>query len=113
MEWVSLERPLLMQLPLGTTSRTVMNTLEEIMSENINTSQHTVFYVVHQYMKTMNRIDKPVTFERPVSESDNTLPQIQKHHQQMVKYISDFDTFIDCQRRRRQTTPFFQNMPRI
>ena len=91
MEWDSME---------GTTSKAVMDTMEEIMSENITTSQHTVFYVVHQYMKTMDRIDKPITFERPVTKFQNTLLQIQEYHQQIVGYINDFD--IHMERRRRQ-----------
>ena len=41
-----------------------MNTLEEIMSENIPTAQHTVFDAVHQYMKTnylVMDIERPKT----------------------------------------------------
>ena len=105
MEWVSLERPLLMQLPLGTTSRTVMNTLEEIMSENIPTAQHTVFDAVHQYMKTnylVVDIERPIEnlFERPVTRFQNTLLQIQECYQQIVGYINNFE--IHMQQRRRQ-----------
>ena len=105
MKWVSLERPLLMQLPLGTTSRTVMNTLEEIMSENIPTAQHTVFDAVHQYMKTnylVVDIERPIEnlFERPVTRFQNTVVQIQECYQQIVGYINNFE--IHMQQRRRQ-----------
>ena len=73
-----------------------MSALEEIMSEDITNSEHTVFYLVHKHMKTMHRIDQPITFERPKYLKKN-LVKIQERYEDIVKYIRDFDD--DVQKR--------------
>ena len=75
-----------------------MATLKEIMSENITTSQHTVFYLVHKRMKTMNRIDQPIQFEKPKGLKKN-LMKIQERYNQIASFIIDFEDHIALRRR--------------
>ena len=89
----------------GTVNKTTLETLEEIMSENIPTAQHTVFDAVHQYMKTnyfIMCIEKPIEniLERPVTKFQNTVLQFQECYQDIVGYINNFE--IHMQQRRRQ-----------
>ena len=73
------------------------NTLKEIMSENITTSEHTVFYLVHKHMETVNRIDQPIKFVKP-KVLRNSLLKIQQHYQLIVEYIKDFDRHMKGRR---------------
>ena len=74
-----------------------MSALEEIMSEDITNSEHTVFYLVHKHMKTMHRIDQPITFERPKYLKKN-LVKIQERYEDIVKYIRDFEEIVQQRR---------------
>ena len=71
-----------------------MSTLEEIMSEDITNAEHTVFYLVHKHMKTMQRIDQPITIEKPKYLKEN-LVKIQDYHKKIVNYINHFPIFIE------------------
>ena len=75
-----------------------MATLKEIMSENITTSEHTVFYLVHKRMKTMNRIDQPIQFEKPKALKKNLI-KIQERYNQIANFIIDFEDHIALRRR--------------
>ena len=66
----------------GTTNKIGMSTLEELMSEDITNTEHTVFYLVHKHMKTMQRIDQPITIEEP-KYLKNDLVKIQDYHCQV------------------------------
>ena len=68
------------------------------MSENITTSEHTVFYLVHKRMKTMNRIDQPIQFDKPKGLK-KTLVKIQESYNRIKDYIMDFDDHIAFYRR--------------
>ena len=68
------------------------------MSENITTSEHTVFYLVHKRMKTMNRIDQPIQFDKPKGLK-KTLVKIQESYNRIKDYIMDFDDHIALRRR--------------
>ena len=68
------------------------------MSENITTSEHTVFYLVHKRMKTMNRIDQPIQFDRPKGLKKN-LMKIQERYNQIVNFTIDFEDHIALRRR--------------
>ena len=73
-----------------------MTTLKEIMSENITTSEKTVFQLVHKRMETMNIIDQPIkSFARGFTASAR---KIQKHYDSIVKYIKDFDRHMKKRR---------------
>ena len=86
-EWESLK---------STTNQTGMTTLKEIMSENITTSEKTVFQLVHKRMETMNKIDQPIkSFARGFTASAR---KIQKHYDSIVKYIKDFDRLMKKRR---------------
>ena len=108
----------------GTFNKTGADTLKEIMSEDIslsevdfqnltniaavvvseqqfeNLSKHTVFYLVHKYMQTINKktIDQLIRFDEPI-ELKNSLLEIQRHHQKILKFIQDFDLRIQANRR--------------
>ena len=68
------------------------------MSENITTSEHTVFYLVHKRMKTMNRIDQPIQFDKPKGLK-KTLVKIQESYNRIKDYTMDFDDHIAIKRR--------------
>ena len=68
------------------------------MSENITTSEHTVFYLVHKRMKTMNRIDQPIQFDKP-KRLKKTLVKLQESYKQVANFILDFDDYIALMRR--------------
>lgn len=68
------------------------------MSENITTSEHTVFYLVHKRMKTMNRIDQPIQFDKPKGLKE-TLVKIQESYKRIADFIMDFDDHIALMRR--------------
>ena len=68
------------------------------MSENITTSEHTVFYLVHKRMKTMNRIDQPIQFDKPKGLK-KTMIKIQESYNRIKDYIMDFDDHIAIKRR--------------
>ena len=75
-----------------------MATLKEIMSENITTSEHTVFYLVHKRMKTMNRIDQPIVFDKPKGLKKK-LMKVQERYNQIANFIIDFEDHIALRRR--------------
>jgi len=75
-----------------------LTTLREIMSENITTSEHTVFYLVHKRMKKMNRIDQPIQFDKPKGLK-KTLVKLQESYNQVANFILDFDDYIALMRR--------------
>ena len=86
-EWESLK---------STTNQTGMTILKDIMSENITTSELTVFQLVHKRMETMNKIDQPIkSFARGFTASAR---KIQKHYDSIVKYIKDFDRLMKKRR---------------
>ena len=68
------------------------------MSENITTSEHTVFYLVHKRMKTMNRIDQPIQFDKPKGLK-KTLVKIQESYKRIADFIMDFEDHIALMRR--------------
>ena len=63
------------------------------MSKDIPTEKHTVFHLLHSHMKTINRIDHPITVDEP-GYLRKILLQIQEHHQLIVRYITDFNEQI-------------------
>ena len=66
-----------------------------MMSENITTSEHTVLYLVHKRMKTMNRlIDQPIQFDKPKGLKNN-LVKIQDNYRRIEKFMIDFDNSIE------------------
>ena len=80
----------------STTNTTGMTTLKEIMSENITSSERTVFHLVHKHMQTMNGIDQPIkSFPRGLTTSAR---KIQKHYQSIVTYIKDFQRLMKKRR---------------
>lgn len=60
------------------------------MSEDTLTADHTVFYLIHKHMKATNRIDHPITIEKP-KYLKKILLEIQEHHLEILKYKIDFD----------------------
>ena len=73
-----------------------MTILKEIMSENITTSERTVFHLVHKRMERMNKIDQPIkSFARGFAASAR---KIQKHYDSVVEYIKDFDRLMKKRR---------------
>ena len=83
----------------GTTNKIGMSTLEELMSEDITNTEHTVFYLVHKHMKTMQRIDQPITIEEP-KYLKNDLVKIQDYHKEIVTYIGHFNVYMEITRQR-------------
>ena len=82
----------------GKTNETCMVTLRKMMSENITTSKHTVLYLVHKRMKTMNKpIDQPIQFDKPKGLKNN-LVKIQENYRRIEKFIIDFDNSIEKRR---------------
>ena len=63
------------------------------MSKDIPTEKHTVFHLLHSHMKTINRIDHPITVDEP-GYLRKILHEIQEHHQLIVRYITDFNEQI-------------------
>ena len=63
------------------------------MSKDIPTEKHTVFHLLHSHMKTINRIDHPITVDKP-GYLRKILLEIQEHHQLIVRYITDFNEQI-------------------
>ena len=63
------------------------------MSKDIPTEKHTVFHLLHSHMKTINRIDHPITVDEP-GYLRKILLEIQEHHQLIVRYITDFNEQI-------------------
>ena len=90
----------------GTTNKVGMSTLEDIMSENITNAEHTMFYLVHKHMKTMQRIDQPITIEKPKYLKEN-LVKIQDYHKEIVKYINHFLHYIE--EARKQAAEDYEN----
>ena len=69
-----------------------------MMSENITTSKHTVLYLVHKRMKTMNKpIDQRILFDKPKGFK-NDLVKIQENYRRIEKFILDFDNSIEKRR---------------
>ena len=63
------------------------------MSKDIPTEKHTVFHLLHSHMKTINRIDHPITVDKP-GYLRKILLEIQEHYQLIVRYITDFNEQI-------------------
>ena len=63
------------------------------MSKDIPTEKHTVFHLLYSHMKTINRIDHPITVDEP-GYLRKILHEIQEHHQLIVRYITDFNEQI-------------------